>query len=85
MIKIKKIFFQKTIDKRLFPCYNKTIKRDTEEQKMITYKVTWKEMWTPDEMTFTDMEEAKKWAVMKRAMNYKEVKLLKVETNEIEF
>lgn len=52
---------------------------------MITYKVTWKEMWTPDEMTFTNMEEAKKWAVMKRAMNYKEVKLLKVETNEIEF
>ena len=52
---------------------------------MTTYKVTWKEMWTTDEITFTDMEEAKKWAVMKRAMNYKEVKLLKVETNEIEF
>ena len=34
---------------------------------------------------FDDFEEAKKWAVMKRAMNYKEVKLLKVETNEIEF
>lgn len=52
---------------------------------MTTYKVIWKEMWTADEMTFTDMEEAKKWAMMKKAMNYKEVKLLKVETNEIEF
>ena len=52
---------------------------------MTTYKVTWKEMWTADEMTFIDFEEAKKWAMMKKAMNYKEVKLLKVETTEMEF
>ena len=52
---------------------------------MTTYKVTWKEMWTNEEMTFTCEEEAKKWATMKRAMNYKEVKLVKVETTEIEF
>ena len=32
-----------------------------------------------------DVEEAKAWAVMKKAMNYKEVKLIKVETTELEF
>lgn len=52
---------------------------------MTTYKVTWKEMWTTEEMTFTDVEDAKKWAKMKKAMNYKEVKLVKVETTEMEF
>ena len=52
---------------------------------MTTYKVTWKEMWTTEEMTFTDVEEAKKWAMMKKAMNYKEVKLVKVETTEMKF
>jgi hypothetical protein len=56
-----------------------------EVTKMTTYKVTWKEMWTTEEMTFTNVEEAKKWAMMKRAMNYKEVKLVKVETTEMEF
>ena len=52
---------------------------------MTTYKVTWKEMWSTDEMTFENIEEAKKMAAMKKAMNYKEVKLFKVETVEIEF
>jgi hypothetical protein len=42
-------------------------------------------MWTAEEMTFTDLNEAKAWAVMERAMGYKEVKLLKVETEEMEF
>lgn len=52
---------------------------------MTTYKVIWKDLWTADEMTFTDLEEAKKRAVMMRAMHYKEVKLVKVETTEMEF
>lgn len=52
---------------------------------MTTYKVTWKEMCATEEMTFTDAEEAKRWATMKKSMNYKEVKLIKVETTEMEF
>ena len=52
---------------------------------MTTYKVTWKEMWSTNEMTFDNIEEAKRMATMKKAMNYKEVKLLKVETEEIDF
>jgi hypothetical protein len=50
-----------------------------------TYKVTWKETWTTEEMTFTEAEEAKRWAMMKKAMNYKEVKMFKIETIEMEF
>jgi hypothetical protein len=50
-----------------------------------TYKVTWKETWATEEMTFTEVEEAKRWAMMKKAMNYKEVKMFKVETTEMEF
>ena len=52
---------------------------------MTTYKVTWKEMWATEEMTFINAEEAEKWARMKKAMNYKEVKIFKVETTEIKF
>lgn len=52
---------------------------------MTTYKVTWEEMWSLDEMEFTNIEEAKNWAKMKKAMNYKNVKLMKVKTEEIEF
>ena len=50
-----------------------------------TYKVSWKETWSYDEQTFTDLEKAIELAKMKKAMNYKEVKLEKVETVEIEF
>ena len=86
---VRKKIIEKILKKVLTNANSRAIikvqKRDTEEQKMTTYKVTWKEMWTTDEMTFTDVEEAKKWATMKKAMNYKEVKLLKVETTEIEF
>ena len=52
---------------------------------MTTYKVTWKEMWTIEEMIFTNVEEAKEWATMKKAMYYKEVKMFKVETTEMDF
>ena len=52
---------------------------------MTTYKVTWKEMWTTEEMTFDNEAEAKRWATMKKAMSYKEVKIFKVETTEIKF
>jgi hypothetical protein len=52
---------------------------------MTTYRVTWKEMWTTDETTFDNEAEAVKWAAMIKAMNYKEVKVFKVETTEIEF
>ena len=53
--------------------------------KTITYKVIWKEMWSKDEATFDTEEEAKNFARMKKAMNYKEVALKKVETTEMEF
>ena len=52
---------------------------------MTTYKVTWKERWSIEDATFTNLEEAKKWAEMMRAMNYKEVRLYKVESTEIDF
>jgi hypothetical protein len=51
---------------------------------MTTYTVTWKDGFT-DKATFDTLEEAVKWAKMMRAMNYKEVKLLKVETTEMDF
>jgi len=68
----------------LFECIIKTVKRE-ENKIMTTYKVTWKEMWATEEMTFINAEEAEKWARMKKAMNYKEVKIFKVETTEIKF
>jgi hypothetical protein len=52
---------------------------------MTTYRVTWKEMWAREEETFTNLEKAKEYAKIKKSMNYKEVKLEKVETTEIEF
>jgi hypothetical protein len=84
--KIIKKILKKVLTNAHFHAIIKVQKRDTKEvNKMTTYKVTWKEMWTAEEMTFTDVEEAKKWAKMKKAMNYKEVKLVKVETTEMEF
>jgi hypothetical protein len=50
-----------------------------------TYKVTWIEMWATEEMAFDNEAEAKRWAMMKKAMNYKEVKMFRVETTEMEF
>lgn len=52
---------------------------------MIKYTVTWKETWSTDDTTLFDLEEAKNWARMKKAMGYEEVKLEKVEFTEIEF
>ena len=60
-------------------------KNTKEITKMTTYKVTWKERWSIEDATFTNLEEAKKWAEMMRAMNYKEVRLYKVESTEIDF
>lgn len=52
---------------------------------MIKYVVSWNERWIRDSVTFTDLEEAIKWAKMKKNMNYKEVKLEKMEITEIDF
>jgi hypothetical protein len=52
---------------------------------MIKYRVTWKGTWAREEETFTDIEKAKEWVIMKRQMGYQEVKMEKVEITEIEF
>ena len=51
----------------------------------ITYKTTWREMWSKEEATYTTIEEAVKMAKMKKGMGYKDVKVVKVEETEIEF
>ena len=50
-----------------------------------TYKVTWNTTFATDSTTFKTLEEAIEWAQMKQAMNYKGVKLEKIEATEIAF
>lgn len=52
---------------------------------MTEYRVTWGGMWERETRTFTEYEKAVEWARMKKAMNYKNVKLEKLEIEELEF
>lgn len=51
----------------------------------VEYRVEWKETWAKKGMEFNNLEEAIKWAKMKRNMGYEEVIILKKEVTEIEF
>lgn len=53
--------------------------------KEVRYEVQWEEMWAYDRIEFSNLEEAVRMAKMKKAMNYKNVKLVKVEREEMEF
>ena len=62
--------------------YNETTK-ELKTMK-IEYKVTWGGTWSQQSRTFTNLEDAIKWAKMERGMGEK-VKVEKLEITEIEF